>query len=169
MALKEINVKELQKNPFVMIDDEWMLVTGKKEGRVNTMTASWGGVGIMWGKTVVSVYIRPQRYTKEFVDAGEYFTLSFFDGEQKKAMGYLGKVSGKDELDKIDKTNLHVTELCGQPTFEEAKTVFVCKKLYAQEMKEDCFIGTEEIEKWYPQKDYHTMYMAEIVKAYREE
>ena len=168
MSFQEINVKELQKNPFVMIGDEWMLVTAKKDDQVNTMTASWGGVGIMWGKTVATAYIRPQRYTKTFVDNGEYFTLSFFGGEQKKAMGYLGSVSGKDEPDKIDKTDLHVTEIDGQPTFEEAKLVLVCKKLYAQEMKEECFIGTEEIEKWYPNKDYHTMYMAEIVKAYEK-
>ena len=168
MSFKEINVKELQKNPFVMIGDEWMLVTAKKDDQVNTMTASWGGVGIMWGKTVATAYIRPQRYTKTFVDNGDYFTLSFFGGEQKKAMGYLGSVSGKDEPDKVDKTDLHVTEIDGQPTFEEAKLVLVCKKLYAQEMKEESFIGTEEIEKWYPNKDYHTMYMAEIVKAYEK-
>ena len=168
MSFQEINVKELQKNPFVMIGDEWMLITAQKGDQVNTMTASWGGVGIMWGKTVATAYIRPQRHTKTFVDSGEYFTLSFFGGEQKKAMGYLGSVSGKDEPDKIDKTDLHVTEIDGQPTFEEAKLVLVCKKLYAQEMKEECFIGTEEIEKWYPNKDYHTMYMAEIVKAYEK-
>ena len=168
MSFQEINVKELQKNPFVMIGDEWMLITAQKGDQVNTMTASWGGVGIMWGKTVATAYIRPQRYTKTFVDNGDYFTLSFFGGEQKKAMGYLGSVSGKDEPDKIDKTDLHVTEIDGQPTFEEAKLVLVCKKLYAQEMKEECFIGTEEIEKWYPNKDYHTMYMAEIVKAYEK-
>ena len=168
MSFQEINVKELQKNPFVMIGDEWMLITAQKGDQVNTMTASWGGVGIMWGKTVATAYIRPQRHTKTFVDSGEYFTLSFFGGEQKKAMGYLGSVSGKEEPDKIDKTDLHVTEIDGQPTFEEAKLVLVCKKLYAQEMKEECFIGTEEIEKWYPNKDYHTMYMAEIVKAYEK-
>ena len=86
----------------------------------------------------------------------------------KKAMGYLGRVSGKDEPDKIDKTDIHVTEIDGQPTFEEANLVLVCRKLYVQEMQKDCFTGTEEIEQWYPAEDYHTMYMAEIVKAYRK-
>ncbi|MDY2628863.1 MAG: flavin reductase family protein [Lachnospiraceae bacterium] len=168
MGFTEINVKELDKNPFVMIGDEWMLITAKKDGKVNTMTASWGGVGIMWGKTVATAYIRPQRYTKCFVDSSEYFTLTFFGGEHKKAMGYLGRVSGKDEPDKIDKTDIHVTEIDGQPTFEEANLVLVCRKLYVQEMQKDCFTGTEEIEQWYPAEDYHTMYMAEIVKAYRK-
>lgn len=168
MNFQEMNVKELRKNPFVMIGDEWMLITAEKDGKVNTMTASWGGVGIMWGKTVATVYIRPQRHTKSFVDGSAYFTLSFFDGDYKKDMGYLGKVSGKEEPDKIDKTDLHLTENDGYPTFQEAKLVLVCRKLYAQEMKEECFMGTEEIDKWYPDKDYHTMYIAEIVKAYRQ-
>ncbi|MGN0316104.1 MAG: flavin reductase family protein [Fusicatenibacter sp.] len=166
--MKEINVKDLTKNPFSMIGDEWMLITARKGDQVNTMTASWGGVGIMWGKNIATCYIRPQRYTREFVDAGDTFTLSFFDGEQKKAMGYVGRVSGRDEPDKIEKAGLHLTEVDGQPTFEEASLILVCKKLYVQEMKEACFLGTEEIEKWYPQKDYHFMYMSEIVKAYEK-
>lgn len=167
--MKKIDVKELKKNPFEMIGDEWMLITAKKEDKVNTMTASWGGVGIMWGKTVATAYIRPQRYTKEFVDASDVFTLTFFDGEEKKAMGYLGKVSGRDVPNKIEEAGLHVTEVSGYPTFEEAAMVLVCKKLYVQDMKEEYFLGTEEIERWYPAKDYHTMYMAEIIEAYVRE
>ena len=81
MSFEVIDVKDPQANPWKMIGDEWMLITAEKAGKVNTMTASWGGVGIMWGKTVATVYIRPQRYTKEFVDAGSSFTLSFFGGQ----------------------------------------------------------------------------------------
>lgn len=164
--MQKINIKELQKNPFQMIGDEWMLITAKAEGKVNTMTASWGSVGIMWGKTVATAYIRPQRHTKKFVDSSEYFTLSFFGGEQKKALGYLGKVSGKDVPDKIEQSGLTSAEIHGYPTFEEAQLVLVCRKLYVQDMKEACFLGTEEIDRWYPEKDYHTMYMAEILEAY---
>ena len=169
MSFKEIDVKNIQKTPFAMIGDEWMLITAEKEGSVNTMTASWGGVGIMWGKPAATAYIRPQRCTKEFVDASEYFTLTFFGGGQKKALGYLGSVSGHDEPDKIDKTDLNLTKIDGHPTFEEAALVLVCRKLYAQEMKPECFMGTEEIEKWYPDRDFHTMYIGEIVKAYEAE
>lgn len=166
MNLKEIDIKTLQKNPFAMIGDEWMLITAEKDGKINTMTASWGGVGIMWGKTVATAYIRPQRYTKEFVDAGNLFTLTFFGGAHKKDMGYLGSVSGLQEPDKIEKTNLHPAVIGGQPTFEEASLVLVCRKMYVQEMKPECFVSDEEIEKWYPNRDFHVMYMAEIVKAY---
>lgn len=164
--MKKIDVRELQKNPFQMIGDEWMLISAKTEDKVNTMTASWGGMGIMWGKAVVTVYIRPQRHTKKFVDNSEYFTLSFFDGEQKKALGYLGAVSGAEVPDKIQQSGLHLNDMAGLPAYEEASLVLVCKKLYAQEMQEECFIGTEEIERWYPEKDYHTLYMAEIVAVY---
>lgn len=166
--MKEINIKDLDKNPFRMIGDEWMLVTAKKDGKVNTMTASWGGVGVMWGKNVTNVYLRPQRYTKEFVDDSETFTLSFFDGEQKTAMGLLGSKSGRDVPDKIEKSGLHVTEIDGYPTFEEAALVLVCKKLYVQEMKEECFLTDEEVKKFYPDQDFHTMYVSEIVRAYRK-
>ena len=120
----------------------------------------------MWGRTAATIYLRPQRFTKELVDAGEQFTLSFFGGGEKKAMGYLGKVSGREEPDKIEKAGLHVTHIDGQPAFEEAKLVFVCRKLYAQEMKPECFIARDEIERWYPDSDFHTMYIAEIQKAY---
>lgn len=166
MKKLELDVKKLQANPFEMIGDQWMLITAEKGGKINTMTASWGAMGIMWGKTVATAYIRPQRYTKEFVDGSDTFTLSFFGGGQKKAMGHLGSVSGREEPDKIEKAGLHVTEVDGYPTFEEATLTLVCKKLYVQEMKAACFLGKEEIEKWYPDGDYHYMYMAEIIKAF---
>lgn len=166
MKKQEIDMKELQANPFEMIGDQWMLITAEKDGKVNTMTASWGAMGIMWGKMVATAYIRPQRYTKEFVDGADTFTLSFFGGDQKKAMGHLGTVSGREEPDKIEKAGLHVTEVEGYPTFEEATLTLVCKKLYVQEMKAECFLGKEEVEKWYSDSDYHYMYMAEIIKAF---
>mgnify|MGYP005763196669 CR=1 FL=1 len=163
------SVKELNNNVFQAIGDEWMLITAEKDGIVNTMTASWGAMGIMWGKTVATAYIRPQRYTKEFVDAADTFTLTFFGGEEKKAMGLLGSVSGREMPDKIEKSGLHVAKVDGHATFEEASLVLVCKKLYVQEMKPECFLGQEEIDRWYPEKDFHFMYMAEIINAYTPE
>ena len=166
MKKQEIDIKKLQANPFEMIGDQWMLITAEKDGKVNTMTASWGAMGIMWGKPVATAYIRPQRYTKEFVDGSETFTLSFFGGEQKKAMGHLGAVSGREKPDKIENAGLHVTDVEGYPTFEEATLTLVCKNLYVQEMKPVCFVGKDEIEKLYPANDFHYMYMAEIIKAF---
>lgn len=159
----EIKPEELTKNPFHMIGKEWMLITAGNQEKVNTMTASWGELGIMWNKNVVTVVLRPQRYTKEFVDAGEHFSLSFFGNEHKKELGYLGKVSGRDE-NKIEKSGLKVTFKDDIPFFQEAKTVILCKKLFAQEMKPESFIDTSLLGINYPNKDYHTMYIAEIEK-----
>lgn len=100
MAFKEISIDTLKINPFHKISKEWMLITAGDEKKSNTMTASWGGVGIMWGKNVATAYIRPQRYTKEFVDNSEYFTLSFLPEEKREALNVCGRVSGRDVEDK---------------------------------------------------------------------
>ena len=169
MKFEKIDVTKENIIPFQRIGQDWMLISAKKENKVNTMTASWGTMGVFWGKNVVTVGIRPQRFTKEFVDAGDFFTLTFFDGERKEEMGYLGKVSGRDE-DKISKVgfNIVLTEE-GQPAFEEGKLVLVCKKLMETQLNPEEFIDTEVDGRWYPQKDYHHMYTAEIVAAYRIE
>ena len=91
--MKEIKPEELQKNPFQMIGKEWLLVTAEKEGKTNTMTASWGGVGIMWGKPVAYVFIRPQRYTK----AVSYTHLDA-DLEEERRMFYVAMTRAKKEL-----------------------------------------------------------------------
>lgn len=160
----EIKPEELKKNPFEMIGKDWMLITAKKDNEVNTMTASWGGVGVLWNKNVAYIFIRPQRYTKEFVDGADKFSLSFFDESFKKQLGYLGSVSGRDE-DKISNSKLKVDYSEDIPYFEEANTVLFCNKLYAQELNPESFILEELDEKNYPGKDYHTMYIAEVEKV----
>ena len=162
--MKSIKPEELQKNVFSMIGKEWLLVTAEKEGKVNMMTASWGGLGAMWGKNVAFIVLRPQRYTKEFVDAGETFSLSVLDGEYRKTLNYLGTVSGRDE-DKVEKSGLTVEHEDGTPYFTEANTVLVCRKLYAQPYDPSGFVDKSCDERWYPKKDYHTMYIAEIEKV----
>ena len=161
---KEIKPEELTKNPFHMIGQEWMLVTAEKDGKVNTMTASWGGVGIMWGKPVAYVFIRPQRYTKEFVDREDTFTISVLGKEYRKALNYCGTVSGKG-IDKITEAGLTPYFVDGTAGIQEADMIMVCKKMYHDTIKPECFDETENDTKWYPQKDYHTMYIAEIQKV----
>lgn len=171
MTFHETDIHTLSFNPFDKISKQWMLITAGDRNGSNTMTASWGGVGIMWGKPVATAYIRPQRYTKEFVDDNEYFTLSFLPEEQRKALNICGSVSGRDVEDKWKEAGLHPCYLNeGTPdevaAVEEAEMVFECRKLYAQEMLPECFIDTECDTKWYPINDYHTMYIAEIVKVW---
>lgn len=160
---KEIQPQEFVYSPFKLIGEEWMLITAEKDGKANTMTASWGGLGVMWGKNVAYIAIRPQRYTKEFIDNSDTFSLTFFDDSFKKALGYLGATSGRDE-DKIAKSNLTVLHTDGVPYFAEAKIAILCNKLYAQEYKPELFVAQEINEKCYPDADHHTLYIAEITK-----
>lgn len=160
---KELKREELG-NVFEMVGKQWMLVTAAKEdGSVNTMTASWGGMGILWNKTVAFVFIRPQRYTKEFIDASGHMSLTFFDEKYRDMLKYMGTVSGRDE-NKVEKMGLTVAMDGETPYFEEASIVLQCKKLYAQDMKPECFISEEDAKKFYPGEDYHTTYVVEVEK-----
>ena len=159
----EIKPALLQQSAFKLIGKDWMLITAKKDGKVNTMTASWGGLGFMWGKNVAYIMIRPQRYTKEFVDNSDTLSLTFFNDSFRKTLNYLGTKSGRDE-DKIKNSNLTLLHSDDIPYFEEAKIAIFCKKLYAQKLKPECFIAQGLNEKWYPDHDYHTLYIAEITK-----
>ena len=164
----EVSPSKLQDNPFQMIGQDWMLITAEKEGKVNTMTASWGGLGVMWGKNVAFIVIRPQRYTKEFVDAADSFSLSFYDNSFHKILGYLGTVSGRDE-DKVSKSGLTILHEDSIPYFSEANTVLFCKKLFKQQYEEKSFIDTKLPGIHYPEKDYHYLYIAEISKIFEKE
>lgn len=164
---KKKDVHELQQNVFTEIGKNWMLISAENaEGKVNTMTASWGAMGVLWGKETVTAYIRQSRYTKEFVDAQEYFTISLFDG-YKKELGVLGSVSGRDR-DKIAEVGFTLEEVEGQPAFTQSKCVLICKKMYSADIPLESM--PEEIrERWYGDGDYHTMYIGEIVGCYVNE
>lgn len=165
---KEIKVKDFTPDPFGL-KNKWMLVSAAKaDGTINTMTASWGGFGIMWNKEVAFVVIRPQRYTKEFVDEAQSFSLTFFDKSYLKDLSYLGKVSGKEE-DKISKVGFTIIKDNDIPYFEQAHTVMFATKLFAQPIKEDAFIEKDIINQWYPSKDFHILYIAEIDKILTKE
>lgn len=160
----EIKPKQLDKNPFQLIGTDWMLITAEKDKQVNTMAASWGGFGVLWGKNVAFVFIRPERYTKQFVDGSDTFSLAFFDDSLKKQFEYLGTVSGREE-DKISKSKLTVLHSDGTPYFEEANLAILCRKLYVQDLKPECFIASELNELIYPKNDHHTLYVAEVEKV----
>lgn len=168
MTFHKINIEDLKINPFTSIGKEWMLITAGDENKVNTMTASWGGIGVLWGENVVTAYIRPQRYTKEFVDQQVCFSLSFFNGNYKKELGVLGRVSGRDQ-DKINDVNFHVTYLDGVPAFEEASLVFIVEKIYEDTIKPENFKNEDVDKRWYPEHDYHTVYIAKIKEVYVNE
>ncbi len=162
-GFETIKIDEFDENPFTLIGKQWMLITAEKEGKVNTMTASWGGLGEIWGQSAAYIVVRPQRYTKEFLDAADTFSLTFFNESYRRTLSYLGTVSGREE-DKIAKSGLTVA-YCGKtPYFEQAEKVLICKKAYAQPMQENCILDKSVIDKWYEAKDYHTLYIGLVDK-----
>lgn len=160
-TFRAIRPEDITENTFQLVGTDWMLVTAKRGGKVNTMTASWGGLGIMWGKPVAFVVIRPQRYTKEFVDASDMFSLTFFTNEYKKQLNYLGTVSGREE-DKIANSRLTLVKDIDAPYFEEGKLVLKVKKLFQQTLLKSGFLDQSLPSKWYSNEDYHELYIAEI-------
>lgn len=159
----EVDPTALSDNPFKIIGKDWMLVSAGDEQKFNTMTASWGSVGIMWNKPVSFIFIRPQRYTLEFVESNDYYTLSFFPGEEyRKALAFCGSKSGRD-YDKCKETGLTPVFDEGTPYFEQARLVMVCKKLYSQPLSEEYVI--QDFVKDNYENDYHKMFVGEIVKV----
>ena len=141
-----------------------MLITAGNKKKCNTMTASWGGVGVLWNKNVSFIFLRPQRYTLEFLEKGDFYSLCFFDESQREILNYCGSHSGRD-VDKIKEAGLTTVYDGGVPYFEEARSVIICRKLYGQNMEPSCFIDSSVEQKNYPNKDYHKMFVGEIVKV----
>ena len=150
---------------FERIGKEWMLISATDGERVNSMTASWGCMGVLWNKQVAICYVRPQRYTFELTERSERLSLAFFDEDYKKALAYMGSHSGRDG-DKYAATGLHVTaDEDGTPFPAEARVVLACRQLYKGRLQESDFLDTSIIEAHYPSKDFHQMYICEIERV----
>lgn len=168
-ALRKIDPKVLDLNPIELIGDQWMLVTAGDMVSFNTLTASWGAMGELWNKPVAFIFIRPQRYTFQFVEREDIFTLSFFEPAYRPALTLCGNTSGRD-TDKVAKTGLtpYATEK-GGVAFHEARLVLECRKLYSEPLKREMFTDGRIPAKLYPDGDFHVMYVAEIVNAWVKE
>jgi len=164
-SFKEIKPTELTENAFKMIGTDWMLVTAEQEGRCNMMTASWGGIGIMWNKPVAFTFIRPQRYTFGMLENGDIFSLCILDDSYRDVLKLCGTKSGRD-IDKVKETGLTINRINGVPYFAESKTVLICKKLYSQNLSEEGLIE-KSLTSNYNQEgtDWHKMYINEIVNV----
>lgn len=164
-TLKEISIDDLSFNPFNKIGKEWFLITSGNISNYNTMTASWGMMGFLWGKPVINCFVRPQRYTFDFIENNDLFTISFFENDKKDALTFCGTKSGRD-YDKAKETGLTPLDVDNCVTFSEASLVFVCKKMYTQNFEKNNFLQNDNVEKWYANNDFHKSYIGEIIKVY---
>lgn len=159
----EIAPEEWDANVFQKIGREWMLITAGDRKSCNTMTASWGGLGVLWGADVSFAFVRPTRYTFEFMEKEPYYSLSFFGRGQRQALQLCGTVSGRD-TDKIAEAGLTTCYDDRAPYFAEAEVVLICRKMYTQDIDPERF-EDPTIASHYNRSDYHRVYVGEIVKV----
>ena len=146
----------------------WALVTAGNEAHFNTMTVSWGGLGSLWNKQVATVYVRPSRYTYDFMEAFDTFTVSFYPEEYKSALGLLGRLSGRD-CDKVSQSGLTPVKAGDSMSFAEAKMTLVCRKLYAQDL-DPAQIPADVMARFYPEGEtVHRMYIGQVVEMIRND
>lgn len=159
---KEISVYELE-NAHKLIGKDWMLITAADGDRANAMTASWGALGELWGAHVAICFVRPQRYTYGLMEKQDRISLAFLDETHRDCLNLCGTLSGRDG-DKLSRAGLTVSEAEGVPVINEARITVICKKLYADDLKEQCFID-KSLLKNYQNKDYHRVYVLKIEKV----
>ena len=155
-----MKLTEIDFNFASRISSAALLTATSNDGRLNTMTVSWGGSGILWGKEVCFVFVRPERYTFDFCESGSAMSLSFFGKDKKDVLSFCGTKSGRD-VDKFEACGLKHSVQNGVCVFDDAEITVILKKLYAQNLKEECFV-TDSCKSFYQNGGYHKMYICEI-------
>ena len=145
-----------------LFSKKWALVTAGKAGHYNTMTIGWGSLGTLWSKPVCNVYVKPIRYTYDFLEQYDYFTITFFDEEYKNDLMLLGTKSGRDG-DKVALTSLTPVFDEYGVSFKEAVCTIVCKKIYYQDL-DVSVMGKDIIDKYYVSEEPHRMYIGEVIQ-----
>jgi flavin reductase (DIM6/NTAB) family NADH-FMN oxidoreductase RutF len=156
-----MDLKKFNFTPLYTIDKEWAVLIAGTKGKFNAMTISRGGLGTLWNKPVVTVYVKPIRYTYEFMENNEYFTVSFYDEKYRGDLSILGTKSGKD-LDKVALTKLTPSYLSNTTSFKEAKLTIVCKKIYFQDM-DVTKVPQYAVDRYYKTEPVHRMYIGEVL------
>lgn len=161
--LVAIPPEKLEGNPFNLFAQSWPILTAGNLQRHNGMTIGWGGLGVLWRKRVATVYVRPQRYTYEFVEREPYFSLSVLDESYKTALNLFGTKSGRD-LDKTKAAGLTPVAFEDKTVyFAESRLVLILKKLYSDSIEKSNFLGFNPDDIYTTPGDYHRVYVGEIV------
>ncbi|MCI2068639.1 MAG: flavin reductase family protein [Bacilli bacterium] len=162
---KEIRPEELKDNPFKIIGKDWMLITAGNKTHANAMTASWGGIGRLWEKDVVFIFVRQSRYTKTLLDQESGFSCAFFDHQKYlKELAYMGSASGREE-DKIKKAGFSLSFEKEIPYLNQARLVFICSKLSKSSLSEETILDKKILTDIYGDNDFHHLYVGEIKKV----
>lgn len=165
----QVDHEALTDNFFKALQKEWMLITSGKSSSFNTMTASWGTIGILWNRPVAICFVRPHRFTFEFIEKSDFYTLSFFDDTHKEILNYCGTHSGRT-VDKISKTGLIPVETpSGSIGFEQSRLIIECRKIYSDFIKPDHILIKKIIDQNYPEKDFHKFYIGEITGCFKKQ
>lgn len=180
-GFKQIDPRQVKDNPFQLIGYDWTLMTAEKNGVANTMTVAWGGLGFMWGKPTMFVAVRPERYTFEFSEAADTFSIVSFDMKNdkdkklRKMLAYCGTISGRDE-DKIKKSELTLLHEGETPYFAESRLVFICKKIMATVFNQNEICDPAYAKFYGGSNDhsglgggFHTLYIAQITHVFIKE
>ena len=167
--MKEIAPSEIKENPVQLFGKDWALVTAGNIRDFNTMTISWGMLGNLWSAPMAICYVRPQRYTHQYIERHKHYTLAFFEHEMKQILSVMGSKSGRD-IDKMHYPGLTAMELpSGLVGFKEAKLIIECEVAYSDVLKETGFLNNELMEKIYPQRDLHTVYIGRITHVWKND
>ena len=166
---KELSIDQFKINPFTVINDDWFLITAGDKSKYNTMTASYGAMGICFGKEIMTIYVRPSRYTYEFLENNDYFSICFFDEIYRHGLNVCGNLSGRTS-NKVEVAGFTPEFKEKAPYFSEAKTVFICKKVLTHEFNKKDFVNSKVFDSCYDEgEELHTMFMGEIVKVLHNE
>lgn len=163
IGFMEIKPGDLAENAVKLIGTDWMLITAGELDHYNTMTANWGSIGYLWHKPVIFIFIRPQRYTYEFVEKNDFFTCTFFEEKYRDKLSFCGTYSGRD-CDKAIETGLTAMNTANSVAFKEARIIIECRKIYSQDIQSSGFID-QAFKIHYPENDFHRMYIGEITSV----
>lgn len=162
-AFQPLPFDAIELNPFTKIGKEWGLLSAGSKVKFNTMTISWGGMGVLWNKNVAYVFVRDSRFTKELIDEGDFFSISFLGEEYRQALQFCGVNSGRDSVNKFAQAGLTVAFRHSIPYADEANFVVICKKMAAVPITKEMLLTSDLEDKFYKDGDYHTMYVGEII------
>ena len=152
---------------FSQFDKKWALLSAGTKDSHNTMTISWGSMGTLWNKPIVTVYVKPLRFTHKFMNENEYFTVSFLPEDKRDALMTMGTMTGRHHTDKDGAAGLTVKDLGDAVTYEEAELVFLCKKVFWQDMT-TTHMPAAVVHEYYTPDEPHTLYIGEVVDIIRK-